>query len=133
MISVSWTNIRSSVPQKNHCITFWGGCKYSQKSSNYCTPRHTWQIISWSMVVFTRTKINQVKGSSSDNICWLIKFQIYWKFSKLVFVRGMSGDVRLILILWQYFTSSSKKNSVLWGRLHWKVLSEFWFGPFSYG
>ena len=39
MISVSWTNIRSSVPQKNRCITFWGGWKYSQKSLNYCTPR----------------------------------------------------------------------------------------------
>ena len=27
-------------PQKNRCITFLGGWKYSPKSSNYCTPRH---------------------------------------------------------------------------------------------
>ena len=29
-------------PQKNRCITFWAGWKYSPKSSNYCTPRHSW-------------------------------------------------------------------------------------------
>ena len=28
-------------PKKNHCITFWGGWKYSPKSSNHCTPRLT--------------------------------------------------------------------------------------------
>ena len=30
---------RHIYPKKHRCITFWGGWKYSQKSSNYCTPR----------------------------------------------------------------------------------------------
>ena len=42
------------------------------------------------------------------------------QISKAVFVKGMSGGARLILILWQYFTWSLKWFSWIRGEFVWK-------------